>query len=278
MRPPILLRRVAYPIAKRRYARRQAEREDQVPVVVLTMGKAGSTAIVRALDRDVPERPCYQVHYLSEANLRRAEAGYRRTTPGRWPQHVFAGYYLRGRWPTTHRPWDIVCPVREPIGRDVAAYFQTAARFGNETADVGRALKDFLAFRQGRSATTWFDREVRAELGIDVYDHPFDPAAGFARIDAPGVRLLLIRQENLDGAIEILSDFLGHTVSSLGGANVGADKVYAEDYRRFRAEVALPPEVLDEAYDSTYARHFYSPEEIRSFRSAWERSTHISPG
>lgn len=40
-------------------------------------------------------------------------------------------------------------------------------------------------------------------------------------------------------------------------------------YRRFLQNVKLPVTLLDQMYDSRYARHFYSPDEIARLRRKW---------
>ena len=57
--------------------------------------------------------------------------------------------------------------------------------------------------------------------------------------------------------IEIL-----HENSTTGG--------YAENYRRFIETLRPPKDYLDQMYDSRFARHFYSRDEIVSFRARWE--------
>ncbi len=51
--------------------------------------------------------------------------------------------------------------------------------------------------------------------------------------------------------------------------NVAADKDYSDLYLDFLAAIRPSDEVLDRAYGSDLVRHFYSPEEIASFRARW---------
>ena len=51
--------------------------------------------------------------------------------------------------------------------------------------------------------------------------------------------------------------------------NEGRDKAYGDRYREFLGAARLPAEVLDQAYASRYARHFYADSELDEFRRRW---------
>ena len=73
------------------------------------------------------------------------------------------------------------------------------------------------------------------------------------------MRLLLLRQESFDRAPDVLARFLGITSPvAVPRRNDGTAGPLAEAYRRFLASPHLPAALLDEAYDSPYARHFYA--------------------
>ena len=251
------------PLVKRRYLAREARRPGR-PIVVLTPGKAGSTAIEASVAAHLPDRPIYKVHWLSPAQLARAEAGYEIRH-----EHILASHHLRRHLPTPAEPWDVVVPVREPVARNVAAFFQTGERFGHTLDDPRRAVEELLAWGQWRALLTWFDTEVRDTIGVDVFAHPFDPGRGWQVIETPAVRMLILRHEDLDRAPAALTDFLGVDVPELVRANVGARKPYASGYERFRREATFPGPALDEVYGSRFARHLYTEAEIDRFRARW---------
>ncbi len=257
------LRAAADPLYKARYLAREARRDGR-PIVVLSPGKAASTAVEATVAAHLPDRPAYKVHWLSDAALARSEAAY----PVRH-EHILASHHLRRHRPTPDAPWDVVVPVREPIARNVAAYFQVAERLGHPIDDPERAVAEMVARPEWQVPFTWFDTEVRDVLGIDVLAHPFDPAAGTLAVETPAVRLLVIRHEDLAAAPAALSAFLGVRIDELVRANVGAQKGYAAAYERFRAAAVIPEPVLDAAYATPIARHLWSAEEITRFRARW---------
>jgi hypothetical protein len=121
-----------------------------------------------------------------------------------------------------------------------------------------------------RMPMRWFEREFLPTLGVDVFAHPFDPSLGFSMIDTPAVRVLLARQENLEGAPEPLRDFLRLPAPvPIARRNEAETLEYAAAYRSFLCEVTLPDAVLESAYATPYARHFYAANELAAFRARW---------
>ncbi|MEQ1787317.1 MAG: putative capsular polysaccharide synthesis family protein, partial [Acidimicrobiales bacterium] len=260
----------SYPLTKWRLLRRM-ERAAGDPVVVFCMSKTASSAIVRAV-RDAVERPVYKVHLLRPESVARAEAVYRRTDRGARPRHVFQAAHLLRHLPTPDQPWDVVTIVREPIVRAASDFFQSGERLGR-LGDVASTTESFERFaeREGIPRTTdWFERELLPTLGIDVYEHPFDVDRGYAVMETPAVRLLVLRQEGLDVAPRALTAFLGLADDlAIDAENVGAAKEYSDLYAAVLRDARFSEAALDLAYGSRYAAHFYSPAERLDLRRRW---------
>lgn len=268
-----LLRQVprrSYALTKWRLLRRM-ERAGGDPVVVFCMSKTASSAIVSGV-RAAVDRPVYKVHLLQAESLARAEADYRRTDPGARPRHVLHAAHLLRHLPTPDAPWDVVTIAREPIARAASDFFQSGERWGR-LGDPESTMAGFVRFaaEQGVPRTTsWFDRELLPSLGIDVYQHPFDPALGCTTIETPAVRLLVLRHESLDVAPAALGRFLGQAQDvPLPRENEGARKEYSDLYAQVLRDVRVDPATLDLAYESAFARHFYSQAERDDLRRRW---------
>jgi len=243
------------------------------PVVVFTMGKTGSTAIARAV-QDATGRRVFQVFRLVSDRLAEAEARYRAGARPPFPGalHLWESEYLLEHLPTRDEPWTVITTVREPVAQAVSAFFHGGGRRGvlGAATGTGDLVETLLAEQWVRAPVRWFDREFAPALGVDVFVHPFDPALGHAEIATPSVRVLLLRQENLEGAPAVLGRFLGRAGPvPVPARNEAAGREYAAQYREFLAGVRLPAAVLDQAYSSRYARHFYADEELERFRQRW---------
>ena len=284
----------SYAASKQVALLRMARRHD-APTVVFSMGKTGSTAIARAV-QDATGRPVFQVFRLEPTRLREAEQRYRarravlqRSAEGRGPDvdrpavafpgayHLWESEFLVRHPPTAAAPWRIVTTVREPVAQAVSAFFHAERQSG--AADAGdpgdpAVLADltdrFVSEAWVRAPLRWFEREFRPAVGIDPLVHPFDPASGAAVIETPAARVLLLRQESFAVAPAALAAFLGTAAPvTVPRRNDGTAAPNAATYRRFLAEARLPTALLDEAYESPYAEHFYGKDEIARFRHRW---------
>ena len=268
----------------RRYALLRLARRRESPIVVFSMGKTGSTAVARAVHEATAQR-VFQVFRLDAARLREAEHRYRvrnrlaksRTGdagPVAFPgaHHLWESEYLVRHLPTPAAPWTVITTVREPVSQALSAFFH-AARGAHALAPdstVQTLSQEFRAQGWLREPLRWFEREFTNVLGIDVMATPFDTNAGHAVIETPAVRLLLLRQENLEDAATALGSFLGLLAPvPIPRRNEGAAREHATTYGEFLRGVHLAGEVLDEAYNSEYAQHFYEMGEIAEFRRRW---------
>ena len=284
-----MIRRLAgrsYNVSKRYALARMKRREP--PVVVFSMGKTGSTAIAQAVHDATGDR-VFQIFRLDAERLEQAERRYRvnnreakrrgrdsGTLPFRGALHLWESEHLLRHPPSPAAPWTVITTVREPIAQAVSAFFHGAGRRG--------ALKDGSTFatltdalveeRWVRTPLRWFDREFAPTIGIDVFEHPFDIDRAHGVIETPSERVLLIRQENLATAPDVLAAFLGlaHPVP-VAVRNEAAQRADAAIYRDFLANARIPTSLRDQAYGSRYARHFYADTELARLHERWGAGT-----
>ncbi|MEV0135523.1 putative capsular polysaccharide synthesis family protein [Dactylosporangium sp. NPDC050688] len=253
-------------------------------VVVYQMGKVGSSTVHRTLREARLPVPVYKTHYLSDegvARARRLYANLRTSVPLPHEQTVDR---LRETLRTVGvPPWKVITLVREPVARDVSAYLQMVDVLHPQIVGDDRtprraaraATAQFLSFDEHRNYTcTWFDVELKAALGVDVFAQPFDHTAGCVRLRRGDLEVLVLRTEDLDShGAETISDFLGVRVPLRHASSRAPDKlqsVYTEDiYRQVVSRVRLPEPVCRRIYSSRYARHFYLDEERERFIAKW---------
>jgi len=117
---------------------------------------------------------------------------------------------------------------------------------------------------------TWLDAEIKTNFGIDVFQDPFPVHRGYTVISRGRISLLVLRCELDDRAkAQAIADFLGLDEFEIIRSNVASDKSYAYNYAEFKRRIRMPPTLLDQMYNSKFARHFYSGEEREQFRSRW---------
>jgi hypothetical protein len=271
----------------------------RAPILIYSVGKVGSSTVAEALAARGLGASLYHLHWLTPARLRRdaelqrAAAARHRGTPLEAhfrPRYVWRGEFLRERVqgpPPGGGSWRIVTLVRDPLARNVSAFFQNlpllgydvAARPGPRSEDEVDALLALFArtyLRPGGADAidgdplTWFDEELAAVFGTDVYAAPFPVERGFAIHEGARARVLVLRLEDLDRcAAAAFEAFLGLRGLALRREQGAEDKAYAALYRRFRERLRVPDDALERFYGSRYARHFYSDAERARFRARW---------
>jgi hypothetical protein len=260
-------------------------RRPRPPLVVFTMGKTASTAVAHAVS-GASGRRAFQVFRLDPVQLAEAERRYRardlharrralgvRGFPG--ALHLWEAQALLEHPPSPACRWDVVTIVREPIAQAVSAFFHAEGQVGRvDGVPTDELVERFAASRYWRAPLRWFDREFRPALGVDVYEHRFDPGAGSSIIETPAVRVFVVRQEDLARAGAPIATFLGLTRPvEIRPRNQAADRGYAAAYRAFLAEARLPEELVRSVHSSRYAQHFYGGTDLAGLGARWLRAS-----
>jgi hypothetical protein len=257
------------------------------PVLVHQMGKVASQAVARSLE--AAGLGVYQIHYVTGSGLTHAEGIYR----GNWdanrggPLHVWQGQWVHKQ--LTRRPterWQVITVVRDPVARNVSAFFQVAdmqfhvdvdglASGADDDDDAMRVLRQaFLDTGDEHNVPLrWLDDELGGPFGIDVYAEPFPRDRGWTTYRGKRADVLLIRYEDLGRCFAAaLEEFLGLPSVKLARTNVSSAKTYGRAYDVVSRRLTLPNDYLNHMYGSRYAQHFYSEAEIAGMRARWEPS------
>lgn len=267
----------------------------QVPILVYTMGKVGSTTVYNTLRRNRVSPLVYHIHFLSDFYLGRLGAKYTRT--GKIPEklsmsqvyrgsadHMTASHALKRVWETGDvKKWRIITLVRDPVASFLSHIFQNPTthrpdllgedgnldRYKVETHVVDYfehfdADKDFIS--------GWFDREFCQFTGTDVYKHPFDPSTGYQ----------IVRDGKLEIAVMLLDELprtLNRVIMELTGQKNGEVHIINENirgngdggglYGDLKRDLVIPRVGLEKAYSTKYATHFFSDEERERMIEKW---------
>jgi hypothetical protein len=176
------------------------------------------------------------------------------------------------------RPISLLVATREPVGRFISGvYFRRWSVQRSTTLDDMRKLvfdpRPLAIIKSGRwwDLDLWFDHQVKAHFGIDVFAEPFDVERGWQIYEGEDARMLLIRQESFARLPQAIAAFYGlsSVPAEVPHENAGKDHGYEAAYREAKATIKLPDSILDEAYGTRYARHFYSDAELQAFKRRW---------
>jgi len=262
------------------------------PIINYQMGKVGSSTVQASLEARNPGCPVYHVHFLNPRrvaeleNQRRHHFGTRRQ---RYLQRIWLYQFLYAEIQRRDRRWKLITLVRDPAARNVSTFFENldvsadgdtgryavkSEYYGFETLVDLQAVEPLVELFFERLVhdrpLRYFDDEVKTVFGIDVFASEFPQQRGYQVINGEWADMLIIRLEDLDRvAGQAFGDFLGLADFRLQHANVAAGKTYAPLYKEFQRKLNPPADYLGNLYQSRFAQHFYSAEEIQAFRKKW---------
>ncbi len=268
------------------------------PVLVYQMGKVGSSSVRNSLllhgvtpvlhfhsffpvrDWDAETAPVDEAHRddlrkeIAQAARADRDASWRTRLNVRYREWAYNrrvfDRYVRGG-----RRADVVTLVRDPVAANISMYFQlfheyTGRRYVPGEFSTAELVEDFRARYPHSRPLTWLDAELKAHLGIDVFETPFPREKGWVAIERGNVRLLVLKCEVPDATKKAaLEEFLGLEGLEMVRSNVAGKKAYADQYREFRERMVFPGEFLDAMYGSKFAAHFYDEAELERFRARW---------
>lgn len=245
--------------------------------MIWQMGKVGSSSLLESLEDACPERPVTQVHIL-KPELRvlgeaHARAALRWRSHQEWNQALYECILHGLRGPK------VVTLVREPVARNVSAFFQNLDVYLSpvEMAALasGRIDEEFMhqafvgRFPHDRPQV-WFEYEMAGLLGVDVFAAGFNKELGYQSYDAGQLDLMVVKLERMDQALPAIGGFLGSTSPiRQRRSNVRDEQAFGEAYKSFKSSFEMPANLLGFYRGLKYSHTFYRPDEIgRSFKQA----------
>jgi hypothetical protein len=182
----------------------------------------------------------------------------------------------------------VITLIRDPVAIDVSNFFHNFKWWPKELLELcedqqagymEQLERHFLNFKRHDMPLVWFDTEFEDIFHIDVLSSEFPVDQGYKIYEGDYADVLLMRLESLNACVaKALVEFLGIEEVNLVNTNVAEKKWYGSIYEEFKKTVALPEDYLNTMYDWTYARHFYSMEELETFREKWGKRAPASVG
>ena len=244
----------------------------KVPIVVYQMGRVGSRSVRDALQLKGYDF-VFHVHRMNPGNLKIVRDEY--LSHNQPPPKEKVGRMLYRHVVLKQRPAKFVTLVREPVARNISAFFRNFRRFtGRNYSESGLGLAGLIeAFIKSYNHTIplrWFDEEPKRTLNVDVYNYPFPKEKGYRVIKKGPFEMLVIKLELENYQKEkAIAEFFQVESLPLVEVNKGEQADYGPTYKEFVRSIRLPVGYIEEMYQSKYAKHFYSDEEIDRFRKRW---------
>ena len=225
-------------------------------IFVFQMGKVGSQSAFIAIQRSLKGQS-FQRRVMNQRGERNGKAGRMHSSSKYILIHGhmisfwdFYNFIIRWR-ARLGLPLKVICPIREPIARDVSAFFNFHVQYRPHLfakTDLRELEKLFLADSWPADAITnhsfalnWFDEHFKPLTRIDVYKQPF-PIDRKWHIYKRGFTRVLVYRNDLKRSeqTKLISRFLGIQMDEIRPRNTTKNKDYAEPYSRFRESVKLP--------------------------------------
>lgn len=116
----------------------------------------------------------------------------------------------------------------------------------------------------------FFNQEIKEVWDVDVYKYKFPKDIGYQIYENKYTEILLLKFEKLNECInKAMTDFLNINSFNLHKRHGSKKKKYGDIYIDFIESTHWDKSFIDKYYSSDYVTHFYTDEELNSFRKKW---------
>jgi hypothetical protein len=243
------------------------------PIIILTPGKVGSTSIYNILKNEF-KNPIFHIHQISRKGIHESWEKHINSDRKSVPLHLIISKLLHKKLTRYSGPIYIITIVREPIAREISAFFQNTEFFktivedAKLNVDVQKSvylLREIFERNIILDIEDWFNSEIKNYFGIDIFSIPFNEEKGFTIFKNGRFKLLLLKTETMNHVFQIaLSEFLQKDIRfAIQKSNVGDNKHYAESYSQVKNQFKLDESVINQIISSRYFQHFYKGMEYK---------------
>lgn len=229
-----------------------------VNILVYQAGKVASTSITESLNKYTGR--AQHLHSLS------------------YHDELFHGAFLE-EWNAylkqiKSKKMKIITLVREPLSRDYAMFWQLINTRGflkqsQIISNNWQEVYDKMILTVGNEFN-WFNREMKHNLGIDIYSYPFDKQKGYQIIKQGNIEVLTLKFELLSKNIDVIGKFVGVENFELCRSNDSNDKPIRYAYNEFKKECKISQKYVDSYYNLPYFNHFYNQNEKTLYLEKWK--------
>lgn len=238
------------------------------PVAIYTMGKVGSSSVTTALTGAGFE--ALQIHVLRgglKTLKRRME---RRPNAAHLKTSVQVVELIdSGQPPMT------ITLMREPVARNVSAFFQNFGRLvgGDVDSYTAKEIQSLICEKVSpREPQDWIEEELEEIAEVDFGRHHLYRGATTAT-EAKWPVLLLRSDLDDDSKSASMREFLDHPdITVERSSNITAEKSGGDLYSEIK-RIGLPKSYVDECLSQPFVKNLLSAEEIEASKARWTEST-----
>lgn len=239
-------------------------------VIVLTMGRVGSSSVARALEAAL-DAPIPHLHSVDPFKVSKQVV--RAGSPGKAPRSVRQALKFLRQSVTSTARLRVVSLVREPIDRNISAAFTSLRKSRNrqlrEAVDDSDALIQLWKEFDDRRPFQWFQDEIEGVLGVRVFDgEPIQH--GFGRWSTPDVDLLVLRSDLPREMQEAeLASFVGQESMRIETKNT--ENRSLPEYKAFKRNLRFDCDYVSRCWQSDYMQQFFPDISLESYLEKWAR-------
>ena len=243
------------------------------PILVFTMAKVGSLSVYFSLKKRLFKNAIFHIHSLNEIEIKKGiQLCFQNKV---YPGSKTPVFLINKKIITQKRPFKIVCLFRDPLERNISAFFDAFKLYTgtkpNDYNSSSKKLKEYYDENLNHEfPLNWFDDQFFDATNINVYDYKFDKEQGYSILKTGAIELLLINSDLNDFIKEnLIRDFCNLKSFKLKNRNLSSSKEYALLNSNFKKQTKFSKEYLDLLYHSKYARHFFTEKHIINQKEKW---------
>jgi len=244
------------------------------PLVVYTPGKVGSSTVHHTLlEMRLRHYQVYHTHFLTPGTIDERRELFV-SLDRKVPKHLRSGMEVSKMLADNKiRRWKLITLTRDHFSRTLSDFFQQLEVFPDRFRDLtdesgvpdaeritGFLRQKLVGFDPAEDyLVNWYEKELKAVFGIDIYSIHFSRQKGFAILHDEKADLLFMRMEDLNEHFpEALREFLSlRKPVEMMQSNITGQKKKAGIYQQVRQQLEPPPEYLAKLHATEYYRHFY---------------------
>ncbi len=246
------------------------------PILVFTMGKVGSLSIYYSLKYNW-RVPVFHIHSLNQAeqNFYDEECFRRGVLPGSRSAISMINQQILKK----NRPYKIITLVRNPIERNISAFFEAfeyylgvkAEKYLGSMSDLEKMFHKLLPHNY---VSNWFEDYFFQQTGINMYDFKYDKTQKYQFITTKNTEVLVL-DVNLDDSLkeQLVANFIDKKRKRINRINVRELTAEANLYIAFKRNIKFDKNYLSNLLETQYFNHYYSEKSKLDTLKRWQKDT-----